>query len=99
MPRPLRVQFPGAIYRLMNRGANRSSRMTTIAGASWPLLGEACDKTGWQLHAYCLMGNHFHLVVETPRANLVAGMQWFLGASPPASIGASTVAQVLRRNY
>jgi len=41
--------------------------------------GEACDKTGWQVHAYCLMRNHFHLVVETPRANLVAGMKWLLG--------------------
>jgi len=42
-------------------------------------LGEACQKTGWQVHAYCLMGNHFHLVVETPRAKLSAGMRWFLG--------------------
>ena len=37
-------------------------------------LGAACEKTGWQLHAYCLMDNHFHLVVETPRANLVEGL-------------------------
>src|SRR5262249_30639513 len=36
-------------------------------------------KTGWQVHALCLMSNHFHLVVETPRANLVVGMRWFLG--------------------
>jgi len=36
-------------------------------------------KTGWQVHAYCLMLNHFHLVLETPQANLVAGMKWFLG--------------------
>jgi len=42
-------------------------------------LGEACGKTGWQVHAYCLMPNHFHLVVETPHPNLVAGMKWFLG--------------------
>jgi REP element-mobilizing transposase RayT len=42
-------------------------------------LGQACQKTGWQVHAYCLMPNHFHLVVETPHANLVAGMKWFLG--------------------
>jgi len=42
-------------------------------------LAEACAKTGWQVHAYCLMPNHFHLVVETPHANLVAGMKWFLG--------------------
>jgi REP element-mobilizing transposase RayT len=39
-------------------------------------LAEACQKTGWQVHAYCLMGNHYHLVVETPNANLVAGMAW-----------------------
>ena len=43
-------------------------------------LAEACQKTGWQVHAYCLMRNHFHLVLETPNANLVAGMRWFLSA-------------------
>ena len=42
-------------------------------------LGEACGKTGWQVHAWCLMENHFHLLLETPQANLVAGMKWFLG--------------------
>jgi REP element-mobilizing transposase RayT len=42
-------------------------------------LAECCDKTDWQVHAFCLMSNHFHLVVETPKANLVAGMKWFLG--------------------
>jgi putative transposase len=42
-------------------------------------LGEACRKTGWQVHAYVLMPNHFHLVVQTPQPNLVAGMKWFLG--------------------
>ena len=42
-------------------------------------LTEACDKTEWQIHAYCLMRNHFHLVVETPQANLVVGMKWLLG--------------------
>ena len=41
-------------------------------------LAEAAQKTGWQIHAYCLMGNHFHLVVETPEANLVEGMKWLL---------------------
>jgi REP element-mobilizing transposase RayT len=34
---------------------------------------------GEQIHAFCLMSHHFHLVVETPRANLSAGMRWFLG--------------------
>jgi REP element-mobilizing transposase RayT len=42
-------------------------------------LSEACAKTGWQVHAYCLMPYHFHLVVETPQPNLVAGVKWFLG--------------------
>lgn len=44
------------------------------------LLGQACVKTGWQVHAYCLMTNHFHLVAETPQPNLVVGMRWFLGS-------------------
>jgi REP-associated tyrosine transposase len=43
-------------------------------------LGQTCRRTGWQIHAYCLMDNHFHLVVETPRGNLSTGMQWFLGS-------------------
>jgi putative transposase len=43
-------------------------------------LGEACVRGGWQVHAYCLMPNHFHLVVETPQPTLVAGMKWLLGA-------------------
>ena len=42
-------------------------------------LGETCVKTGWQLHAWCLMGNHFHLIAETPQPNLVLGMKWLLG--------------------
>ena len=42
-------------------------------------LGEACDKTGWRIHAYVLMGNHYHLLTETPEGNLVAGMKWLQG--------------------
>jgi REP element-mobilizing transposase RayT len=43
-------------------------------------LAEACEKAEWRVLAYCLMGNHFHAVIETPLPNLVAGMKWFLGA-------------------
>lgn len=43
-------------------------------------LAEACQKTGFEVHAYCLMRNHFHLVVETPNGNLVAGMRWLLSS-------------------
>ena len=42
-------------------------------------LGQAREKTGWRVHAWCLMNTHFHLVVETPQPNLVAGMKWLLG--------------------
>ena len=39
-------------------------------------LGEACERTGWRVHAWVLMSNHYHLMVETPEANLVRGMRW-----------------------
>jgi REP element-mobilizing transposase RayT len=81
MARKLRVQYPGAIYHVMNRGDRREPifRDEEDHRRFLETLGEACEKTGWQVHAYCLMLNHFHLVVETPKANLVAGMKWFLG--------------------
>jgi REP element-mobilizing transposase RayT len=81
MARKLRVQYPGAIYHVMNRGDRREPIFKDDADRQRFLetLGQACIKTGWQVHAYCLMPNHFHLVVETPEANLVAGMKWFLG--------------------
>jgi len=81
MARKLRVQYPGAIYHVMNRGDRREPIFRDEEDHRRLLgtLGEACGKTGWQVHAYCLMRNHFHLVVETPQANLVAGMKWFLG--------------------
>jgi putative transposase len=82
MARKLRVQYPGAIYHVMNRGDRREPIFKDDQDRRRFLetLGEACGKTGWQVHAYCLMLNHFHLVIETPQANLVAGMKWFLGA-------------------
>lgn len=81
MPRQLRVEYPGAIYHVLNRGDRREPIFRDDADRERFLdtLGEACAKTGWQIHAWCLMGNHFHLVLETPQANLVAGMKWFLG--------------------
>jgi REP element-mobilizing transposase RayT len=42
-------------------------------------LGEGCEKTGWRIHAYVLMGNHYHLLIETPEPNMVAGMKWLQG--------------------
>lgn len=81
MARKLRVEYEGAIYHVLNRGDRqepifRDDRDRELFIAT---LAEACAKTDWQVHAYCLMSNHFHLALETPTANLVAGMKWFLG--------------------
>ena len=64
----------------MNRGDRREAIFNDNADRERFLetLGEACQKTAWQVHAYCLMHNHFHVVVETPQPNLVAGMKWLM---------------------
>ena len=82
MPRKLRVEYPGAIYHVMSRGDRREDIFLDDVDRQDFLktLAEACQKTGWQTHAYCLLRNHFHLVMETPEANLVAGMRWLLSA-------------------
>ena len=81
MARKPRIEYAGAVYHVLNRGDRREAiyRDDHDRSVFLKTLGETCKKTGWQVHAYVLMGNHFHLVVETPRANLVAGMRWFMG--------------------
>ena len=81
MPRRLRLEYEGAIYHLMNRGDRREDIFLDEEDRVRFLetLGEVCQRTDWQVHAYCLMRNHFHLVVQTPKANLCVGMQWLLG--------------------
>ena len=77
MARKLRIEYAGAVYHVMNRGDRQEAIFEDDADRQRFLetLTEVCLKAGWQVHAYCLMGNHFHLVVETPQANLVAGVQ------------------------
>ncbi len=81
MARPLRIEYEGAIYHVMSRGNRGDEIMRDDADRERFLatLAEAATKCGWEVHAWCLMGNHFHLVVETPQGNLVAGMKWLLG--------------------
>lgn len=80
MPRQIRIEYPGAIYHLLSRGDRREAIFLDEGDRHdfIKTLTEACQKTGFQVHAYCLMPNHFHLVVETPQANLVEGMRWLL---------------------
>ena len=81
MPRQMRREFAGAIYHVMNRGDRREAIFRNDQDRRMFLstLTGACAKTGWQIHAYCLMRNHFHLVIETPQPTLVVGMKWLLG--------------------
>ena len=82
MARKLRVEYPGANYHVMNRGNRREPIFQDDADRRRFVepMGEACAKTGWQVHADVLMPNHFHRVVETSQPNLVVGLKWFLGA-------------------
>jgi REP element-mobilizing transposase RayT len=78
MARKLRLEFPGAIYHVINRG-NYRSHVFKSPGARQAFedcVFAACERSGWLLHAFVVMGNHYHLAVETPPGNLVAGMQW-----------------------
>lgn len=81
MPRKLRIEYPGAVYHVVNRGDRREPVFRDDGDRKRFLetLGEACARNQWQVLALCLMSDHFHLVLETPRANLVAGMKWLLG--------------------
>ncbi len=78
MARPLRVQYPGAVYHVMARGSRGQSIFAddTDRKRFLKTVDEACQRTGWLIHAYVLMGNHYHLLIETPEGNLVPGMKW-----------------------
>ena len=78
MPRQLRLEYPGACYHVINRGNYRADifKSEGAKAAFEGCLFEACEKSGWVLHAFVLMSNHYHLALETPEGNLVTGMQW-----------------------
>ena len=77
MPRPLRIEFPGALYHVTSRGNNQArifwddADRRSFLGA----LAAVVARDRFELHAYCLMGNHYHAVLGTPAANLARGMQ------------------------
>ena len=81
MSRPLRIEFDGALYHVTNRG---NAQQDIFLGSSDRLLflgilAKTVERTGWLVHAYCLMTNHYHLLVETPSANLSKGMRQLNG--------------------
>jgi putative transposase len=81
MARPLRLEFSGALYHITSRGDHREDIfMDDVDRQSFlNILGQVCARTGWICHAYCLMDNHYHLVIDTPKPNLAKGMRQLNG--------------------
>lgn len=77
MARPLRIEFPGAVYHITSRGNARQAIFTDDEdrGGFLDVLSMVVERFKWLCHAYCLMENHYHLLIETPNANLSKGMR------------------------
>jgi len=80
MVRQPRFEYPGAVYHVMARGNGGDVVFVTDDDRKVFLhrLGQVCGSHGWRIHAWVLMGNHFHLLLETPESNLVTGMKQLL---------------------
>jgi REP element-mobilizing transposase RayT len=81
MSRPLRIEFPGAFYHVTARGNRREAIYEDDGDRRLFLdvLGDVVESFDWLCHAYCLMTNRYHLVVETPDGNLARGMRQLNG--------------------
>ncbi len=81
MARPLRIEFEGAVYHVTSRGNARADIFLSDEDREMFLevLAHVVDRFGWVCHAYCLMTNHYHLMIETPQANLSRGMRQLNG--------------------
>ena len=81
MARPLRIEYPGALYHVTARGNARQRIYSDSKDcqAFLDLLGTLSDRYHWLCHAYCLMTNHYHLLLETPEGNLAEGMRQLNG--------------------
>lgn len=78
MARKLRLEYPGACYHVINRGNYRKwvFEEEGAAEAFERVMNEACQRNLWIMHAYVVMGNHYHIALETPEGNLASGMHW-----------------------
>ncbi len=81
MARPLRIEFPGALHHVTSRG---NARADIVSGDEdrrlfTDVLGAVVDRFAWLCHAWCLMDNHYHMLLETPDANLSRGMRQLNG--------------------
>ena len=81
MARPLRIEYAGALYHVTSRGDKKADIYLDDDDRELFLdsLKEVCARFNWIVHAYCLMDNHYHLLVETPESNLSLGMRQLNG--------------------
>lgn len=81
MARPLRLEFAGALYHVTSRGDRQEAIYEEDIDREHFLgvLAAVCDRYNWACHAYCLMTNHYHLLIETPDSNLSKGMRQLNG--------------------
>jgi len=81
MARSLRIERENGVYHVINRGNYRQDLFINEGAhrSFESCLFEACEKSSWVLEGFCVMTNHFHLVIRTPRGNLSWGMKWLLG--------------------
>ena len=81
MARPLRVEYEGAVYHITSRGNAKQAIFlgTKDRGRFLEILARVVERFGWICYAHCLMDNHYHLLIETPTANLSRGMQLLNG--------------------
>ena len=77
MARPLRIEFPGAVYHVTSRGNQRNNIFVDDEDRETFLniVAHAAKRHNWSCHAYCLMDNHYHMLIETPDGNLSKGMR------------------------
>ena len=82
MARPLRIEYPGACYHVMNRGAGGENIFSQDRekGKFLEYLEKCVERFSVRIHTYCLMSNHYHLLLETPEANLSAAVHWLNGS-------------------
>ena len=81
MARPLRIAFEGALYHVTSRGDRQENVYETDDDRNkyLSILCDVCNRFNWEVHAYCLMSNHYHLLIETHEANLSKGMRQLNG--------------------
>lgn len=81
MVRPLRIEFPGAIYHITSRGNARGNIFLekTDREKFLTIVDEVLERYHWICYGYCLMNNHYHIIIETPEGNLSKGMRHING--------------------